>query len=139
MISYNSIPNSVIRFGQPLPCNDFCGRGVHFAREGIDTFNLQDYPLNVSPSGGASCIISQSEMIALKINIQTQGNDEGHVSLWREGERLVSHVMTPDSSEESSYDVVFFGHFDGEIDRQGQYMILAEYEQGDLLFEFEVR
>lgn len=150
MIEKNTIPNAQIYFGQVTPTENWI-RGTLPGFVPTFQFDLANFPLDDTPSGGNSNRISPSEMVlaGLRMDNYLPRNDSGIIRFSRRlpngGKQELFTYTTEDFPENAdwtqyhSFDYAFIGNFSWEInDQPGQYEVYMKYPQGEVVIGFEV-
>lgn len=149
--SYDNINiDHKIELCKPTPTVIYRQTGIAETDCGTTTFVLDNYPLDMLPSGGDSGIVSNSEMVLAKITVN------GGISLipwesvgvkmrWYDageydanGNRLMYYTKQQTANSFNNEVTSFIGHFSWEIDEPGQYYVDVITEYGDARVVFDV-
>lgn len=146
----NIIVQHEIRLGRITP-TDSWDKNVLPGISDTDIFNLDDFPLDILPSGGISGKISESEMAIIYIrmdNYPKTTSDMVTFIWYREvtpGNWVSFATLNGTDSHEEPYweywyswDYSFVGHFSWEINQPGNYAVEIKTGFGDAWYNFTV-
>ena len=145
--SYDNIKvKHKIELCNPASDAEYAITGIFEKNCGHPDLNIDNYPLDILPSGGNSGKVSASEMVLVKITMI----EDNYISLvpWETDTIIINwydgsdnRLMFGTSREATSFktDVrCFIGHFSWEINKAGKYYVDVITENGDARVVFDV-
>lgn len=126
--------------GSPVPTQNqtstYCCWPLPIRNAGSYIFNLANFPANVTPSGGSSNVISESEMVLVGVNVTPSA---GTIRFeWHKAVHQDTVVFTFTTSPTASWGYAYIGHFSHEISEPGPYYVLVDTAWGRARLDFLV-
>lgn len=153
--SYDNIKvDHKIELCKPIPTHTFEKLELEYWYTdcGITTFVLDNYPLDMLPSGGDSGIVSDSEMVVTKVtinggislipwesvNVKMHWYDANEYDDNTNNNRLMFYTNGQTANSFNNEVTSYLGRFSWEIDEPGQYYVDIITEYGDARVVFDV-
>lgn len=112
----------------------------------VFSFDLSQFPLNKTPSGGMSGVLSSGEMVAVLLHVDdipSPSEDQAMFTWFKDGKKLRT-ISTADLTEDDEWETYYvdyfstFGRFTGELTEPGNCSVYIQTPWGNAQIDFEV-